>query len=448
MAILEQEDVTMVQANEASPESRWAIVERVASSKNFARADRARAFLFYVARCALENRVEEITEQQIGVHVFKRSPGYDSAEDTIVRTTARLVRQRLALYYQEEGASDSLRIQIPRGGYVPLFQQYRPEPQASELPALSVPEIASPSESAAEESDVPFETPINNRSFRGWHLAAALFAGILLTLLIQKAWNIGYLHSSPIYSFWSKFLSEDQKTLFVTGDAGLNMYNNQMRSARELDLADYVSGSYLYSPAARSSDFQGDIIASRRYISIIDLELANHLMQLSRFPRKQLEIRFPRDLTSADFRNANIILAGAPVYNPWVELFDKNLSFHLVYDGQHNTMYVSNRKPLAGEPSRYEIPDSGIAEKGFGYIALTDNLEGNGKVLLIEGTTSMGVDAAASFLFDDAKIVPILARIKSNRSTLPNFEILLKATFLKSHSAETEVLSIRSYPRL
>lgn len=144
-----------------------------------------------------------------------------------------------------------------------------------------------------------------------------------------------------------------------------------------------------------------------------------------------------------NFRNVNVILAGSPVYNPWVELFDEHLNFHLAYNGEgQSSMFIVNRKPVAGEPSLY---DSGT-NRGFGYIALTDNLDGNGKVLLIEGTSGVGVDAAVSFLFNDKKMAPIIARAEGNRSSLSNFELLLDAAFLNGDSGQTDVVATRFYP--
>jgi hypothetical protein len=100
------------QANILADDPRWIAAEHAAGSQNFSRSGRLSAFLLHVVRCAIEGRTDELTEQQIGVQVFSRAPGYNPGEDNIVRTTARQLRQRLALYYQEEGFTESLRIQV------------------------------------------------------------------------------------------------------------------------------------------------------------------------------------------------------------------------------------------------------------------------------------------------------------------------------------------------
>ena len=71
-------------------DARWALVNRIASSQHLKSSPRLCEFLFYVAKCAIREAPEDATEQQIGIRVFGRPPGYNSSEDSIVRTHARL----------------------------------------------------------------------------------------------------------------------------------------------------------------------------------------------------------------------------------------------------------------------------------------------------------------------------------------------------------------------
>jgi serine/threonine-protein kinase len=70
----------------------------------------------------LEGRDQELKESLIAMEVFGRAPGYDSKQDPIVRTEASRLRARLGEYYSGEGKGDSLAIELPKGGYVPLFR--------------------------------------------------------------------------------------------------------------------------------------------------------------------------------------------------------------------------------------------------------------------------------------------------------------------------------------
>jgi len=78
---------------------RWLSVQRLINTESLAKATRLSSFLQYIVERFLRGRTEEITEQQIGVHVFGRPTDYNPGDDNIVRQTARQLRQRLALYY-------------------------------------------------------------------------------------------------------------------------------------------------------------------------------------------------------------------------------------------------------------------------------------------------------------------------------------------------------------
>jgi len=108
------------------------LVGRIVVSPAFARSERLSTLLTYVCDMALTGRESEINEQKIGHAVFGRPRNYDSTIDGIVRTQASRLRQRLELYFQREGADEPMRIVIPRGGYVPIFEP-RPAPSAQSL---------------------------------------------------------------------------------------------------------------------------------------------------------------------------------------------------------------------------------------------------------------------------------------------------------------------------
>lgn len=108
---------------ERKPESeleRAAVVERVLASQTFSGARWPASFLRYVTRLTAEGRTDEIKEYSIAVDVF-RCADYDSKTHSRVRTEARKLRALLEKYYAGEGVDDSIRIEIPTGGYVPSF---------------------------------------------------------------------------------------------------------------------------------------------------------------------------------------------------------------------------------------------------------------------------------------------------------------------------------------
>ena len=98
-------------------------LERVLASAGFARNERISGFLRFVVERHLAGRDQELKESVLGTEVFGRSPNYDPKRDPIVRTEAGRLRSRLIEYYAREGRDSALVIDLPKGGYVPVFQQ-------------------------------------------------------------------------------------------------------------------------------------------------------------------------------------------------------------------------------------------------------------------------------------------------------------------------------------
>ncbi|MDE1177428.1 MAG: hypothetical protein PW789_12620 [Edaphobacter sp.] len=411
------------------------------------------AFLRYIANCAIEDRTAESTEQLIGIRVFGRAPGYNTSEDTVVRTTARQLRQRLALYYQEEGAHDPLRIYVPRGAYVPSFQDMAlqtPADDAQTSRPMAAPrfeELAAPP--SQEDVVIPASADIHAPAPSSWKkMGGLLLLGAVMALLMQWCMATLQQRSYQTAPLWRQLFDSRHRTIFVPGDAGLNMYNNEARLPQPLSLNEYIQGRFGTASANTPASFReqhivGAPLANRRYTTVSDLDLEERLTRAPYYRADQFSVAYPRGLSVESFRNRNVVLAGAPVYNPWVALFDSNLNFHFVYDNTNgsNRLYVVNRKPRAGEPSQYNFN----GDEGFGYIALTDNPNEGGKVLLIEGTAHPGVDASIAFLFDDSRMGAVVTKALRSHGGSGNFEILLRSHFVGANGTDTTIVSSRFY---
>src|ERR1700690_3548901 len=119
------EVLTIMHSEEApavAAKQREELVRRVASSVTFEKSPRLRAFLLHVCRCAIENKSEEATEQQIAIYVYGRPAGYNSNDDNIVRSQARMLRLKLEHHFVNEGKDEPVVITIPKGRYLPVFE--------------------------------------------------------------------------------------------------------------------------------------------------------------------------------------------------------------------------------------------------------------------------------------------------------------------------------------
>jgi TolB-like protein/Tfp pilus assembly protein PilF len=97
-------------------------LERILASTTFKQVDRLKRFLSFIVLESIGGRSTELKEYVIGVHVFDKEPSFDPRTDPIVRVQARRLRAKLVRYYQEDGRGDEMIIDLPKGGYAPVFK--------------------------------------------------------------------------------------------------------------------------------------------------------------------------------------------------------------------------------------------------------------------------------------------------------------------------------------
>jgi TolB-like protein len=97
-------------------------LERIARSDQFARSERLTRFLQFICATTIQGKADELKETVIGTSVFERAPDYDPKIDSIVRKEANRLRSRLDEYYRTMGLHDPVRVELPKGGYVPVFR--------------------------------------------------------------------------------------------------------------------------------------------------------------------------------------------------------------------------------------------------------------------------------------------------------------------------------------
>jgi len=111
-------------AEKDSPEKIKEQLKKILSSKSFQHVDRLQRFLSYIVDETISGRADSLKEFPIGIEVFSKEPSFDPRMDPIVRVQARRLRTRLTRYYREEGQSDEIVIEVPKGGYAPVFRRF------------------------------------------------------------------------------------------------------------------------------------------------------------------------------------------------------------------------------------------------------------------------------------------------------------------------------------
>jgi adenylate cyclase len=129
-------------------------LERILASRGFVTAGRLSRLLRHVVERTLAGQADQLKEYSVGMEVFDRDDKYDPRIDSIVRVEAGRLRGRLDEYYSREGAGDAVRISLPRGAYVALF-----EPNIS---------------GGLKAAPPPIEPAPTKRGWAAWALGAAL----------------------------------------------------------------------------------------------------------------------------------------------------------------------------------------------------------------------------------------------------------------------------------
>jgi adenylate cyclase len=107
-------------------------LNRVLTSPQFDTSERNRRFLEYVVEETLAGRADRIKAYNVATIVFGRDDSFDPQLDPVVRMEARRLRRALERLYLVDGDVGSVRITLPKGGYVPKFEDPAVQSDAEE----------------------------------------------------------------------------------------------------------------------------------------------------------------------------------------------------------------------------------------------------------------------------------------------------------------------------
>jgi len=424
----------------ATSDPRRALVQRVVDSAAFAKSERLSSFLTCICELTLAGRASEINEQKIGTAVFGRPRDYDSTIDGIVRPQASRLRQRLDIYFSGEGSGEPIRITLPRGSYVPVF-----EPHATpDLPRSSPANQAADSFPVSVPTEPTTVVPTVRNTLWPWIIISVLLVALLIIGIRRTTPStVQRTNMATQHPLWSVLFRPDQQTMVVPSDTGLVMWRGVTK--QNIDLAGYLRGDYRLETPSESAKGQEDVadFGIRRYTSIVDLDVVKALQQVADAHNSKLDLRYARDVRPNDLKGGNVVLIGAAAANPWVELFEPKMNF--VFSDAHIRQYtVLNRAPVGNEPSKWSADYDDPQKRVYGVVAFLPNLSGTGNVLILEGTSGTGTESAWDFVADDSSLLPFLNHIKRSDGTIPHFQLVLDSINLSDSSVKRSILAWRT----
>jgi len=259
---------------------RWQLAQRIIASPGFQRSSQLRAFLAYVVEMTLLNRQEEVSEQLIGSRVLGRRPDYDPNEDNIVRVQARHLRARLQEYFANEGRSEPVLLEIPKGSYVPVFRPRPPEVSGAALARLRL------------------------GVWLPWALAGLLAAACIWLAMGGSQGRSSVLRQLP----WSRIFDARHDTWIVVADSCFALM--QDIEQRSFGLKDYLNPSQL------PREGLSGLVLARQFTSFADVILASRFYEIAGPYRDRVQIRYARNLHLRDFKAGHYILLGSSRSNP------------------------------------------------------------------------------------------------------------------------------------
>jgi hypothetical protein len=412
--VMRQSASTEESVNKSKRDERVVLIEQVLSSNQFKGSLRLREFLRYIADCAIKQCPEAATEQQIGVHVFNRLPGYNSSEDSIVRTHARLLRQKLAEYFATEGSAEPLVIEVPKGHYLPVFRarHAQPPPAPFPVPAELLPAKATNANATSTWKTMPL-------GFVLGILCVVVLAGS--ASLIARAWPKTPPALTSVEKFWAPFL---------TGDPPIVIYSNTRF------LGDSRTG-LRYIPAGTLPDTK-EIVD--HYTGIGELASVYELTRF--FDTHQATFVLKRSLlvTWDEAKLRNLVFIGSPAENPSLNALPSMIDFTMMTTPGFSGFV--NRHPLAGEPLVYQRPEHPL-NKDYAVIALTPGVESGKRTLIFSGLTTLGTQAAVEFTCRKDSAAELLKAVSSPKGEVRPFEALLEVTLEGGVPLQSKLVSVR-----
>lgn len=244
---------------------------------------------------------------------------------------------------------------------------------------------------------------------------------------------------------WRALFTPGRKTLIVPGDASLDAYTAWEQ--RQVSLADYTNQNYQREITVSGPPSHTDVPLSVRSVTpMADLRLVSELVRIpEQLGEPQLDettgIIYARDLVVADTHDNNLILIGSETFNPWVTLYEPPLDFDVHWDYKADIYTVTNRAPHLGEQRQYVYERHTPGLKAYTLIALVNNTQGQGRVLLIEGTSMGTTYGAMNFLANESMWRPVMQAAVDKSGQLHNFEVLLSNDFIRGGVSNTQVVA-------
>lgn len=400
-------------------------LERVLQSPSFQGSKRCQDLLNYLVTRRLEGDSAALKERVIGAEVFGRDPAYDTSADAIVRVKANEVRKRLAVYYDQAGRSDPIRIDLPTGTYVPSFT-FSGEPNAAPAAPVATDGAAAGRPAAGLRRGV--RTPVR----------VALLAFAVLALVASGAlWRARRTEPAAAEDFWKPLLQAQPPVLVCVPARDRWFFARKL--AERLAEAAESGGTTLAldvepGDVARVPDGMMSV-QNHRAVLLLAMALARR--------RVPTEFRLVSEVTADEVRRSAVVLLGA-YHNPWALQLNQGLrfTFQSENEGSREVCWVNDRQQQ--ERPRWIVPRLWpYAEQTVDYAIISRTFDpATGQVVVsLAGVNGFGTQAAAEFL-SEPRYWTGFDRLAPSGWQRRNCQIVLETRVVRNVPSPPKVLAV------
>lgn len=423
-----------VNPKDIAPESKAQALEQVLQSETFARSDQLRNFLRYICEMEIAGRGREITEYSVGVTALGRPSNFMAVEDTVVRNRAHALRQKLLEYYAVENPQALLRIDLPKGAYVPRLIRAEPGTFTPRYPRKRIRDFALGGLVASAVLGIVFFA-IGSRLLA--HRVDPVLAEAWGPLASTDA-NVMVVFATPphliLRSFPTGAIPDVSLSLRAPSEAVQYFASSmQQRSGEEL----------LLMPTA--SLRIGEVVGGIGTIKALE--------GLGAFYRVIPE----RVAPMASMRGQNVLLFGDPTLVPTISTYLERGVFAIEYNDSARDFVIRDRQAPATQTRIYR-PGPRIAGEPRDFPGLLTVLpsegspDGRKKTVIFAGASSAACQAVAEFFCSPQYMRELLERFrKEGIAGFPRaYQVIIKGRtdglLLLSFTYETHRIIDRSVP--
>ncbi len=338
-------------------------LERILASTPFRGSEVHRTLLAYLVERSVSGTADALKEYTVALEVFHKPSSYDPRQESTVRMHVARLRQKLAEYYQTEGAGDPLIIALPKGGFKIHFST-RPEP--------SIPVAA---------AEAPVVKAVETKwwsSKKIWIAAGAtavIFASVLAILAYRNSNTRTGAQFTELDKLWEPLLAPDRHLIICLSN-------------------DPSTPGYSAAGTADGAFLLGQFLATRK---------------------KDVLLERSEQLSMANLGMDNMVFVGPVEGNRHLQMLLANLGFVLEKNG------VRNLKPRAGEPAVLSdhVAD-GDFEETYGLVTHLPGLNGEGDSLYLSGNKLSSVVGLVRMFTDPAWARSLTAHLNSS-GRLPRY---------------------------